>query len=207
MIITYTNKRANNIGNKCINLKPSLKKTIKGLPLKMVSTDILKLYQSYPDYDQCAIKSEIKNRSVNSFNSTPIEFIDNPSFWCVMPFGKYKGVPISKISNQYLSWVLINCRNIEQELITNIKSELFKRASDIPATINNKYKKKEKSSINKSNSKPAKIINKSEMCNNDNKYGISYTVTDIKKTDAMLYSCKTIGINYKEVEINSIPWE
>lgn len=38
-----------------------------------------------------------------------------------MPFGKYKGQPVSQIPESYLSWVLQNCTNLESKLRQEIE--------------------------------------------------------------------------------------
>jgi hypothetical protein len=49
----------------------------------------------------------------------------------VMPFGLYKGDKITDVPDNYLNWVLRECRNIKESLREQIEEELAKRKDKI----------------------------------------------------------------------------
>lgn len=46
------------------------------------------------------------------------------------PFGKHKGKDIKLVPDSYLTWVLENCNNLDNELRNIIKTELNKRCRE-----------------------------------------------------------------------------
>lgn len=44
----------------------------------------------------------------------------------IMPFGKYKGSPVSSLPSDYISWLLENCKNMQPKL----KYELMKAEAE-----------------------------------------------------------------------------
>lgn len=49
---------------------------------------------------------------------------------CTMPFGKYKGLQISKVPDSYIAW-LLNCNIVTGELRINIENCIKEKYKDV----------------------------------------------------------------------------